>query len=74
MRSKDVARRCGVSRYIAVRWLSGATEPRVSELLMLVDVLTFRLIDMIAACVIVGDVPVLRGRGGQTRAASARLR
>ena len=58
-RANDVARRCGVSRYIAARWLSGATEPRLSEFLMLVDVLTLRLVDMVSALVPVADVPLL---------------
>jgi transcriptional regulator with XRE-family HTH domain len=60
-RANDVARRCGVSRYIAARWLSGATEPRLSELLMLVDVLTLRLVDAISACVPVAEVPLIAG-------------
>jgi transcriptional regulator with XRE-family HTH domain len=58
-RANDVARRCGVSRYIASRWLSGTTEPRLSEFLMLVDVLTLRLVDLVAAFVAVADVPLL---------------
>ena len=58
-RATDVARRCGVSRYIAARWLSGATEPRLSELLMLVDVLTLRLVDVVSAFVPVAEIPLL---------------
>jgi transcriptional regulator with XRE-family HTH domain len=58
-RASEVARRCGVSRYIASRWFSGATEPRLSELLMLVDVLALRLVDVVGALVPIAEVPML---------------
>jgi transcriptional regulator with XRE-family HTH domain len=45
----DVAARCAVSRYTASRWLSGQTEPRASELLVLVEALTFRAVDLVTA-------------------------
>src|SRR5688500_5257721 len=32
----DIAESCGVSRYTASRWLSGRTEPRASELVVLI--------------------------------------
>lgn len=55
----DVARRCGVSRYVASRWLSGATEPRLWEFFVLVDALTFRLVDWITSLVPADQVPVV---------------
>ena len=66
-RANDIARRCGVSRYIASRWLSGATEPRLSEFLMLVDVLTLRLVDMISAFVPVTDLPLLAAEASELK-------
>ncbi|MFK7989746.1 MAG: DUF4423 domain-containing protein [Sandaracinaceae bacterium] len=48
-RVRDVAIQCGVSRYVASRWLRGETEPRASEFFKLVDALTFRLVDLAAA-------------------------
>jgi transcriptional regulator with XRE-family HTH domain len=59
VKASEVARRCNVSRYVASRWFSGATEPRLSELLMLVDVLTLRLVDLVAAFVPVSEIPLL---------------
>ena len=55
----DVARRCGVSRYVASRWLSGATEPRLWELFVLVEALTFRVVDWITTLVPPERVPVV---------------
>lgn len=48
-RVRDVAVQCGVSRYVASRWLRGQTEPRAAELLTIVEALTFRLVDLAAA-------------------------
>ncbi len=45
----DVAERCRVSRYTAARWMSGRAEPRASELLLLIEALTFRVIDFVTA-------------------------
>jgi transcriptional regulator with XRE-family HTH domain len=45
----DVAERCRVSRYTASRWMSGRAEPRASELLVLIEALTFRAIDLVTA-------------------------
>ncbi|HJL01999.1 MAG TPA: DUF4423 domain-containing protein [Polyangiaceae bacterium LLY-WYZ-15_(1-7)] len=56
----DVAERCGVSRYVASRWLRGRTEPRLSQLLLLIEALTFRLLDFVAALVPPDAVPMLR--------------
>lgn len=58
----DVAARSGVSRYVASRWLSGRTRPRLPEFLLLVDVLTGRVSDLVASLVDVAQVPALADR------------
>jgi len=50
-RVTDVAQRCGVSRFAASRWLRGQAEPRLPELLLLIEALTLRLADFLAALV-----------------------
>lgn len=55
----EVAERAGVSRYTASRWLRGITEPRLSELLTLVEALTLRVVDFVAAMVSPESVPVV---------------
>jgi DNA-binding phage protein len=44
----EIARATGHSRYAVSRWLSGSAEPRLPELLLLVDVLSLRLLDFTA--------------------------
>lgn len=45
----ELARRSGHSRFSVARWLSGAAEPRLPELLTLVEAMTFRLLDFLAS-------------------------
>ena len=45
----ELARRSGHSRFSIARWLSGAAEPRLPELLTLVEAMTFRLLDFLAS-------------------------
>lgn len=45
----ELARRSGYSRFSIARWLSGAAEPRLPELLALVEATTFRLLDFLAS-------------------------
>lgn len=59
-RVSDVAERCGVSRFAASRWLRGQAEPRLPELLSLVEALTLRLADFLAALVDPDELPSLR--------------
>jgi transcriptional regulator with XRE-family HTH domain len=47
----DIAKATGHSRYAVSRWLSGHAEPRLPELLLLVDVLSLRLLDFVACFV-----------------------
>jgi transcriptional regulator with XRE-family HTH domain len=44
----ELAQATGHSRYAVSRWLSGSAEPRLPELLLLVDVLSLRLLDFLA--------------------------
>lgn len=53
----DIAERCGVSRYTASRWMSGRTEPRASELLVLVEALTFRSVELVTALAPAAQLP-----------------
>jgi DNA-binding phage protein len=45
----ELARRSGYSRFSIARWLSGASEPRLPELLTLVEATTFRMLDFLAS-------------------------
>jgi transcriptional regulator with XRE-family HTH domain len=65
---KDLAARTGESRYAVSRWLEGRTRPRLPEFLSLLDALTDRLSDFVAALVPIEDVPLLRARHEQRRA------
>lgn len=57
----DVAERCGVSRYTASRWLRGQSEPRASELLELIEALTFRVVDFAVALAPPVELPEIEG-------------
>lgn len=56
----ELARELGCNRNTVTRWLSGKTEPRVPELLHLVQLTTQRVLDFVAYLVPVGRVPALR--------------
>lgn len=56
---KDLAARTGESRYAISRWLEGRTRPRLPEFLALLDALTDRLSDLVAALVPIEQVPTL---------------
>lgn len=45
----ELARRCGYSRFSLARWLSGTAEPRLPELLAVVEAMTFRVLDFLAS-------------------------
>jgi DNA-binding phage protein len=45
----ELARRSSYSRFSIARWLSGASEPRLPELLTLVEAMTFRMLDFLAS-------------------------
>jgi DNA-binding phage protein len=44
----ELARRSGHSRFSIARWLKGTAEPRLPELLALIEASTFRLLDFLA--------------------------
>lgn len=56
----EVARAVRSDRGTAARWLRGDTEPRVPELLQLVDVLSHRLVELVALFVPPEQLPSLR--------------
>jgi transcriptional regulator with XRE-family HTH domain len=57
----EIAERCGVSRYTASRWLSGKAEPRASELIVLIEALTFRVLDFVTALAPAHALPEISG-------------
>ena len=59
---QEVADRVGASRYAVGRWLSGRTQPRLPDLLRLIDALTGRVQDFVAAFVDIESVPSLLPR------------
>lgn len=57
-----IAARCGHNRFTVARWFSGASEPRLPQFLHLVDVLSGRVVDVIAALADPTRVPSIRAR------------
>ena len=55
----EVATRAGRSRFSVSRWLSGEAEPRLPDLLRMVEATSSRLLDFVAAWVDPGAVPSL---------------
>jgi len=53
----ELARRSGFSRFSIGRWLKGEAEPRVPELLALVQAATFRAVDFVACFVDPRELP-----------------
>src|SRR5690606_12149853 len=47
----DIAKAADRSRFRVARWFSGATQPRLPDLLLLIHVTSYRLLDFIAALV-----------------------
>lgn len=64
----DLAARLGVSRYAISRWMSGDTRPRLPDFLRVIDALTGRLSDLIAAWVDIEQVPALLAAHNQRHA------
>jgi transcriptional regulator with XRE-family HTH domain len=55
----ELARQLGVNRNTVARWLSGDTEPRLPQLLALVEATTQRALDFLAALAGPGSLPSL---------------
>ena len=53
----ELARRSGYSRFAIGRWMSGAGEPRLPELLSLVEAATFRTLDFLACFTDIEKLP-----------------
>ncbi|MCB9673454.1 MAG: DUF4423 domain-containing protein [Alphaproteobacteria bacterium] len=68
-----LAERTGFSRHQVGRWLRGDADPRLPELLALIDALTGRMPDWIAAFVDVARVPAVAARADAQRRAGRLL-
>lgn len=55
----QLARRAGISRFSLARWLSGKTQPRLPELLRVVDGSTNRLLDFVSVFVDPSEVALI---------------
>jgi DNA-binding phage protein len=55
----ELARRSGFSRFSIARWLSGAAEPRLPELLGMVEAATFRALDFLASFTSIERLPTV---------------
>jgi transcriptional regulator with XRE-family HTH domain len=58
----DVAQRAGRSRFAVARWLKGEAEPRLPDFLRLIEAMSLRVLDFVAAFVDPKELPSLRGR------------
>ena len=58
----ELAARSGLSRFALGRWFSGERQPRLPDFFTLVDVVTGRLPDLVAALVPITSVPSLQER------------
>lgn len=56
----EIARRAGRSRFAVARWLAGDAEPRLPDLLRLIDATSLRLLDWLACFVDVDTLPSVR--------------
>jgi DNA-binding phage protein len=58
----DVAQRAGRSRFAVGRWLKGDAEPRLPDFLRLIEAMSLRLLDFVAALVDPAKLPSLAAR------------
>ena len=63
-----IARATGHSRFAVARWLKGQAEPRLPELLQLIDACSLRLLDFVAQLFTPDQVPLLGQRMSQLEA------
>ena len=63
-----IARATGHSRFAVARWLKGQAEPRLPELLQLIDACSLRLLDFVAQLFTPAQVPLLATRMSQLEA------
>jgi len=64
-----LAARTGLNRYSIGRWLKGSAQPKLPELLCLVEAATLRLLDFVATLVDPSRVPALAGEWHKLRRA-----
>jgi hypothetical protein len=57
----ELARRSGHSRFAIARWLHGSAQPRLPELLSLIEATTFRLLDFLACFTNIDALPSVAG-------------
>lgn len=57
----EIARRAGYSRYAVARWLKGTTQPRLPELLAMVEATSLRLLDFVSALCDPAALPEVAG-------------
>lgn len=67
-RVAEVATRSGLSRFRTSRWLHGRSEPRVPDLLILIEALTLRVVDFVASLASPDEVPSIRERWHELQA------
>ncbi|MEO0602993.1 MAG: helix-turn-helix domain-containing protein [Myxococcota bacterium] len=67
----EVARRSGASRHQVTRLLTGAAEPRLPMFLQLVEAITGRVVDLVAALTDIAAVPALAPLHARLQAARA---
>lgn len=65
----EVARRAHRSRFAVSRWLKGTAEPRLPELLLIVDAASQRLLDFVAVLVDPAGLPSAAGAWAELQAA-----
>jgi DNA-binding phage protein len=58
----DVAQRAGKSRFAVARWLKGEAEPRLPDFLRLIEAMSLRVLDFVAAFVDPRQLPSLERR------------
>lgn len=58
----SLATRCGSNRFTVARWLSGEVAPRLPDFLRLVDALSGRVVDLVAAIADPRRIPSIRTR------------
>lgn len=69
MTQTELAARCGCSRFSIRRWLTGQGEPKLPEFLRLIDAMSGRAFDWVAALVPIDQVPTLAAKHAQAQAA-----
>lgn len=65
----DLAERVGLSRFAVGRWCRGQAKPRLPDFLRLVDAMTDRVPDLVAALVAIDQVPIWKARHQAAEAA-----